>query len=145
MSALANETNGSEIIIRAETAIIDQKTGNAEYQGNAELVQGDRRMSADKITLEIVDNNPVKIEAFGNPVTLDEPNGASAKAEHIIYDVPQQRIWLYRQASISHEGRLFEGAELEYHLDTDQVKASGDGQDGRVKLVIPAAEPEEAN
>lgn len=137
-----SQNTNNDIIIRAERATINQKTGHAEYEGNAELIQGERQMNAEQITLTMENNEPVRIEAKGNPVSLAEPNGASAQAKRIIYDLAAQRIWLYEDASISHQGRLFEGAELEYHLDTEQVNASGDGEDGRVKLVIPA-EPKE--
>ena len=136
------QTRNEEIIIRADRATLNQQTGNAQYEGNAELVQGSRRMTADRITLTLQNNRPIRVEAYGNPVTLNESSGAEAKAQHIIYDLSERKVSLYENASINHQGRIFECAELEYYLDTEQVEASGDGEGDRVKLVIPA-EPEE--
>ena len=129
-----------EIIVRARSATIQQSQGVAEYVGNAELIQGARHLRAERILVYLKDNRPQRVEASGEPVTLTEGDSLQARARRLVYDMGAQRIWLYEQAHVEHEGRVFEGGELEYRLDTRQVNARSTGEDDRVKLVIPAPE-----
>lgn len=131
------DTNG-DIVVRARTAIIQQQEGVAEYVGNAELVQGNRILKADRILIHLLNNEPQRIEATGEPVSLTEGDDLEASAGRLVYDMSAGRIWLFDQARVASEGRLFEGAELEYELSTRQVNARSDGEQDRVRLVIPA-------
>ncbi|MBQ0754975.1 MAG: lipopolysaccharide transport periplasmic protein LptA [Gammaproteobacteria bacterium] len=132
----------AEIIIRAESAVLDQSKGVGIYEGGAELHQGGRHLSADWIRIELKDGAPGRIEARGNPVTLIEDGALEARGKRLTYDVTGRRIQIYEQAYVNHQGRIFEGAELEYNLDTKQVDARGGDEDGRVRLVIPAEDTE---
>lgn len=137
----ANHAN-AEIIIRAESAVLDQSKGVGIYEGGAELHQGGRHLSADWIRIELKNGAPGRIEARGNPVTLIEDGILEARGKRLTYDVTGRRIQIYEQAYVNHQGRIFEGAELEYNLDTKQVDARGGDEDGRVRLVIPAEDTE---
>ena len=130
----------SEIILRAERATLSQQEGTGLYEGNAELIQGERSLNADRIEITLKDGKPSRVEATGNPVRLVDGADLTANAERLVYDIEGRRILLYRQARISQQGRLFEGAELIYELDNRRISARGDEQegDGRIRLVIPA-------
>jgi lipopolysaccharide export system protein LptA len=132
----------AEIVIRAESAVLDQSKGVGIYEGGAELHQGGRHLSADWIRIELKDGSPRRIEARGGPVTLIEDGVLEARGKRLTYDVSGRRIQIYEQAYVNHQGRIFEGAELEYNLDTKQVDARGGDENGRVRLVIPAEETE---
>ena len=129
-------------MIRAESAVLDQNKGVGIYEGGAELHQGGRHLRADWIRIELKNGTPERIEARGNPVTLIEDDVLEARGNKLTYDVSGRRIQIYEQAYVNHQGRIFEGAELEYNLDTKQVDARGGDEDGRVRLVIPAEDTE---
>lgn len=131
-----------QIIIRAQRATLDQSAGTGLYQGNAELHQGSRHLRADTIRITLEQGTPVLVEAEGNLVTLEDEGIVEARGKRLVYDVDIQRIRIFEQAYVNHQGRVFEGAELEYDLQSKQVDARGGGEDGRVRLVIPAEEME---
>lgn len=130
-----------EIVIRAQTAILDQSKGVGLYEGDAELRQGNRSLVAEKIRIELKAGAPAHIEATGDPVRLREGEILDARGDRLVYDVQEKRIQIFGDARVDHQGRVFEGAELEYNLTTRQVNASG-GDTGRVRMVIPAEEME---
>lgn len=140
-TAYAQTPATSDILIRAERATLNQQAGTGLYEGNAELHQGIRQLRADSIRIELKDGAPQRIEATGG-VLLKEEGIVEARGNRLVYDVASQRISVYEQAYVNHQGRVFEGAELEYDLQSKQVDARGGGEDGRVRLVIPAEELE---
>lgn len=131
-----------QIVIRADSATLNQTEGFAVYQGKAELHQGERALRADWLRIELKDGQPARIEARGKPVALTDGTTLEARGNRLVYDVPARRIHIYEQAYVNHQGRVFEGAELEYQLDSKQVDARGGDEDGRVRLVIPAEQLE---
>ena len=131
-----------EIVIRAQQATLDQSSGTGIYRGNAELHQGTRHLRADTIRITLEEGTPVLVEAEGNLVTLEDEGIVEARGKRLVYDVNIERVRIFEQAYVNHQGRVFEGAELEYDLQSKQVDARGGGDDGRVRLVIPAEEME---
>src|SRR5690554_4207950 len=57
----------SEIILRAERATLSQQEGTGLYEGNAELIQGQRSLNADRIEITLKDGKPSRVEATGSP------------------------------------------------------------------------------
>lgn len=137
----------NRIILRADQATLNQQAGTGVYEGNAELIQGLRRVNADRIEITLVDGKPSRVQATGTPVIMRDGEDLYAEALTVIYDISNQRIRLLEQARIDHQGRQFEGAELEYELDTRRISARGtEGSlqgDGRIRLVIPAEDAEQ--
>ena len=128
---------GGEIVLRAEQARIDQQQGTGVYEGDAEMTQGNRHLSADRIFVQLDAGRISRVEAIGRPVRLTEGENLNAHANRLVYEIGDERIHLFEDAFVAHEGRTFEGAQLRYDLKTRQVEASGDDK-GRVRLVIPA-------
>lgn len=129
---------GGDIIIRAERAEVRQQEGVAFYQGQASLSQGNRELRADEIRMTLANGAPVRVEATGNPATLAEGTDLSAQAQRMVYDLDSGTIWLFENARVENQGRVFEGAELEYHIDSRKVNARGGEDNGRIRLVLPA-------
>src|SRR5699024_2203605 len=77
------------------------------------------------------------VEAEGNPVTLRDGSKTNARAQKLVYRVAEETITLTENAHINNEGRTFEGARVVYHLNTQNVEASGQKPGERVRLVIP--------
>ena len=55
----------------------------------------------------------------------------------MLYDLAQRSLVLTGNARVTHQGNTFEGAKVEYSLDSKREDASSEG-DKRVRLVIPA-------
>lgn len=137
LASPAPAQQAEEIVLRADKARIDQRQGTGVYEGNAEMTQGNRHLSAERIFVQLEAGQISRVEAIGQPVRLTEGETLSAHANRLVYEVGDGRIHLFEDAFIAHEGRTFEGARLRYDLETRQVEASGGDKD-RVRLVIPA-------
>lgn len=136
------DASAGEIVIRARSARLDQVAGVGIYEGDAELTQGLRRLRADRIRIELENGEPVRIEATGSPARLSEGDTLDARGERMVYDVAAEQVHLSGSARVDHQGRVFEGAELNYHMATGQVDARGGDEGGRVRMVIPAEDVE---
>lgn len=135
---LAVPVLAQEAVITADRALFRQEAGTGVYEGNAEMVQGQRQVNADRIELRLQDGDLARIEATGAPVRLREGTEINARANRLVYDVAARTITLSGDAYIEQGGRRFEGAEVTYNLASRDIEASGDGGDRRVRLVIPA-------
>jgi lipopolysaccharide export system protein LptA len=76
---------------------------------------------------------------------MEEGKDLQAHANNLVYDIRKRTLVLTGDAYIEHLGNTFEGAKVEYSLDSKRVDASSEG-DKRVRLVIPAENqtPEQA-
>jgi len=126
----------SEIVIRSDQARMDRAAGTAVYTGNAEMVQGQRRLQAERIELRMENGELREAEAYGDPVRIREGEELNGHAQRVVYKVAEDEVHLYDKAFIFHQGRTFEGARLRYQLESRRVEASGTDQE-RVKMVIP--------
>ncbi len=140
VTALGQDDNASgereEIIIRADDAVMDRTAGTGVYTGNAEMVQGQRRLRAERIEVRMTNGELEEAEAHGDPVRIREGEQLNGHAQRVVYKMTEDEVHLYDKAFIFHQGRTFEGAELRYELESRRVQASGNGQE-RVKMVIP--------
>jgi len=130
--------------VSADQATFEQSAGTGVYRGNAELIQGKRRLNADVIRLFTENNELVRVEATGSPVRMVEGKDLNARADKLVYDLAQRSLVLTGNARVTHQGNTFEGAKVEYNLDSRRVDASSEG-DKRVRLVIPAKNAEQAS
>ena len=130
--------------VSADQATFEQSAGTGVYRGNAELIQGKRRLNADVIRLFTENNELVRVEATGSPVRMVEGKDLNARADKLVYDLAQRSLVLTGNARVTHQGNTFEGAKVGYNLDSRRVDASSEG-DKRVRLVIPAKNAEQAS
>lgn len=131
-----NAAEGEEIVIRSDQAVLDRGDGTGVYTGNAEMVQGQRRLQAERIELRMENGELREAEAHGDPVRIREGDELNGHAQRVVYKVAEDEVHLYDNAFIFHQGRTFEGARLRYQLESRRVEASGNEQE-RVKMVIP--------
>ena len=141
--AAAQQPTGP-VEVSADQATFEQDAGTGVYRGNAELIQGKRRLNADIIRLFTENNELVRVEATGAPVRMVEGKELNARADKLVYDLEQRSLVLTGNARVTHQGNTFEGAKVEYNLDSRRVDASSEG-DKRVRLVIPAKNAEQAS
>jgi lipopolysaccharide export system protein LptA len=141
--ATAQQPTGP-VEVSADQATFEQSAGTGVYRGDAELIQGKRRLNADVIRLFTENNELVRVEATGSPVRMVEGKDLNARADKLVYDLAQRSLVLTGNARVTHQGNTFEGAKVEYNLDSRRVDASSEG-DKRVRLVIPAKNAEQAS
>ena len=141
--AAAQQPTGP-VEVSADEATFEQSAGTGVYRGNAELIQGKRRLNADVIRLFTENNELTRVEATGSPVRMVEGKELNARADKLVYDLAQRSLVLTGNARVTHQGNTFEGAKVEYNLESRRVDASSEG-DKRVRLVIPAKNAEQAS
>ena len=131
------------INIRADTAELDEGKGVAIYRGSVQLDQGTLRVTADTMTIELVDQKVVRITAEGNlahyqqQLNLDD-DAVVANAETIIYHTQTERVELVGKAYLRQNENEFRGALIEYDMRAGKVNASA--TEGRVEMILkPAA------
>ncbi|MFP1679637.1 lipopolysaccharide transport periplasmic protein LptA [Alloalcanivorax sp. C16-2] len=137
LAGAAQPPGGQPVEVSADSATFEQSAGTGVYRGNAEMIQGNRHLYADVIRLFTENNELVRVEATGNPVRMKEGKELQARASNLVYDLTTRRLVLTGDAHVDHQGNTFEGARVEYNLDSRRVDASSEG-DKRVRLVIPA-------
>ncbi|MEQ3637750.1 lipopolysaccharide transport periplasmic protein LptA [Alcanivorax sp.] len=125
------------IQVTADNGRFEQSAGSGLYSGNVELIQGERKLFADEMRMFTQNSELVRVEATGTPVRMEEGEGLNAHAENLVYNIKARTLVLTGDAYIEHQGNTFEGAKVEYSLDSKRVDASSEG-DQRVRLVIPA-------
>ncbi|OUS31714.1 lipopolysaccharide transport periplasmic protein LptA [Gammaproteobacteria bacterium 45_16_T64] len=147
------------IEVNANKATLDDKKSLAVYEGDVVLTQGTLRIKADKLTIKASNSGNVEeviatgkfAEFTQTPEPEKEP--IEAKAEHILYQVVQEKITLTRSASVIQNNNLFQGNVITYDIKQQKLSASGpstnrsgDQKDttGRVKVILtppPSASP----
>lgn len=132
------------VSVTADSGRFEQDAGSGLYRGNVELIQGKRKLFADEMRLFTRNGELTRVEASGTPVRMEEGKDLQAHANNLVYDIRQRTLVLTGDAYIEHLGNTFEGAKVEYSLDSKRVDASSEG-DKRVRLVIPAKNAEQAS
>jgi lipopolysaccharide export system protein LptA len=131
------------INIRADTAELDETKGLAIYRGSVQLDQGTLRVTADTMTIELVDQKVVRITAEGNlahyqqQLNPDEET-VRADAETIIYHTQAERVELIGQAYLTENDNEFRGTLIEYDMRAGKVNARA--TEGRVEMILSPAE-----
>ena len=136
-AAASAEQRQEPVQISADQGRFEQDRGRGHYRGNVEMIQGDRTLYADEVELIMRDGELRRVEAIGTPVRMKEADFLESHADKLEYDLSRRTVILIGNAYIRHQGNTFEGARVEYNMDTRQVDASGEGEQ-RVRLVIPA-------
>jgi lipopolysaccharide export system protein LptA len=130
------------INIEADNAKILEKEGKSVYSGHVVLIQGNTRLTADKITVLSTEGKLSRITAEGKPVKYlqaNEPKAAdiSAEAEKVDYFALEKRIVLLTNARLTQGRTVFSGNRIEYNDDTKVVTANqSESGKQRVQVII---------
>lgn len=130
------------IHVTANSARLDEKTGEAVYRGNVVVVQGTLRVSGDTLNLHVDDKGELQTaRTFGKPAhyqqKTDPAKGlVTAEASEIQFDNNTGVITLIGNAVLHQDGATFNGPRITYSTLHKQVEASGDASQ-RVQLVFP--------
>ncbi len=142
--------NAQPIELEADSARIDERSGVSIYTGNVKLIQGSRRLDADRLTVERTAAGD-RLVAEGQPATFsqqpdDKPEPVEGRALHIDYHTGQERVILTGKAEVWQGGNRFASERIVYDVASDTVRggqASPGSQPGeRVRITIQPQQAE---
>jgi lipopolysaccharide export system protein LptA len=129
--------SGMPVEVSADTFSVDQNSGQAVFDGNVLVVQGDVRMSADKVLIEYATdgdataNGISRLIASGG-VTFVTPTDA-AEAREAVYSIADSTVTLSGDVLLTQGQNALSGERLIVDL------TSGTGRmEGRVRTVFGA-------
>ena len=138
------------IELEADSARIDERTGVSVYTGNVKLIQGSRRLDAERLTVERTAEGD-RLVAEGRPATFsqqpdDKPEPVEGRALHIDYHTGQEQVILTGEAEVWQGGNRFASERIVYDASSDTVRggqASPGSQPGeRVRITIQPQQAE---
>jgi len=104
----------------------DANSKSATYTGNVLIKQGDMRIHADTVHINIVDGKPEKILANGH-VVVDAPSG-TATGDSGVYDVNPRIVTLHGRVVLTKDKNVMRGSMLTVNLITGLAKMGGGEQ-----------------
>ncbi len=143
--------NTLPINVTSDAASVDLKQGVAVYSGHVKLVQGNRQLTADTLTIQRATNGQIEsFVATGNPAkTQDLPTGSGGlvhgQAQMIYYYPGRAMVEYVKQAHFDQAGNVFEGELITYNLNT-QVVSSPQTEKGKgvTTIILPAYNQQKA-
>jgi lipopolysaccharide export system protein LptA len=127
-AAIGMKNPNAPIEVTADNFDADANAKTAVYSGNVIIHQGDMRMRANKVRVNVVDGKPSKIFAQGR-VVVDAPSG-TAIGDDGVYDVNPRLVTLTGHVVLSREKNVMRGSLLTVNLITGQATLDGGKQQG---------------
>ena len=93
------------------------------YSGNVIITQGDIRMRADTVRINVIDNKPNKIFADGH-VLVNSASGI-ATGDNGVYDVAPRLVTLTGHVVLTKDKNVMRGAQLTVNLVTGVAQLGG--------------------
>jgi lipopolysaccharide export system protein LptA len=132
MGLSKHDTNAPiEVSANSFEADMNAKTGT--YVGNVIVKQGNMKLRADRVRVNVVSGKPDQIVAIGN-VVFDAPSG-NAQGDTGVYDVRPRLITLTGKVILTKAKNVMRGSKLVVNLVTGvaQLGAGGGTTGGRVQ------------
>lgn len=148
---IALESDASAPIeIAADQLELDDRQGTAVYTGGVDLQQGSMHLKAARVDIQRGNNGQVSLVTAkgggGERAYLEQkpsPDQEIVKGwgDTVVYHAAQRRVELIGNAELHQAGDTFDGAYVEYYLDSRRVQArsaqNGNGSgDGRVRMTL---------
>ncbi len=133
------------INIRADTVEYDQSGNRIIYRGSVQVDQGTLRVTAEIMTIDLLDGNKVKrITAEDTPARYQqqiEENKAPVRAEAltIVYHTQDERVDLKGEANLEQEGSTLTGDLIVYDIVAGRVDASATEEAPVTMVLQPSA------
>ena len=131
------------INVSADKFLADSNAKTGTWSGNVLVVQGDMRMRANSVRLNVTgkDNKPDKILATGN-VVVDSPNSGTVTGDNGVYDVVARTVTMTGKVVLTRQKDVMRGSQLTVNLETGVAtlgggaKAPGTTSGGRVQGIF---------
>lgn len=130
------------IIIEADRATLNEKTGNSVYEGNVYLQQGTLVLKGSKMTVQLNDNSIDTLVITGDPATYrqradGEESDRQAEARRIEYYAKEDRIILLENARVWQSGDdELRSDRIVFDLKSDTVNAGSNKPGDRVRITL---------
>lgn len=125
--------------IESDRAEIGRETGVSRYFGNVEFVQGDLRITADRLVIRAPGGTVEHAEADGEPARLfsktEEGDPLRARGRNMVYEPEKPLITLTGNARVERGEDDFTAGRIQYAPDTGNIEAERD-DDERVRITI---------
>lgn len=133
------------INVSADKFLADSNAKTGTWSGNVLVVQGDMRMRANSVRLNVMgkDNKPDKILATGN-VVVDSPNSGTVTGDNGVYDVVARTVTMTGKVVLTRQKDVMRGSQLTVNLETGvatlgggaKVPGAGTTSGGRVQGIF---------
>jgi lipopolysaccharide export system protein LptA len=130
-SPIAHHDANQPIAVSADRFVAEKNpAGNGgqvtgTYSGNVIITQGDIRMRANTVRINVINNKPDKIYASGN-VVVDSASG-TATGDAGVYDVAPRLVTLTGHVVLTKDKNVMRGAQLTVNLVTGVAQLGGGG------------------
>jgi lipopolysaccharide export system protein LptA len=114
------------INISADKFVADSNSKTGTWTGNVLVIQGDMRMRANSVRLNVVgnDNKPDKVFANG-AVVVDSPNSGTVTGDNGIYDVVSRTVTMSGKVVLTKQKDVMRGSQLTVNLVTGVATLGG--------------------
>jgi lipopolysaccharide export system protein LptA len=118
-SLVGKHDPNAPINVSADKFQADSNAKTGTWSGNVLVVQGDMRMRANSVRLNVVgkDNKPDKILASGN-VVVDSPNSGTVTGDNGVYDVVARTVTMTGKVVLTRQKDVMRGNQLTVNLET---------------------------
>lgn len=113
---LGKHDANSPIQVSANSFQADMNAKTGTYVGNVVVQQGDFRLRADRVRVNVVDGKPEQITAVGS-VVFEAPSG-NAQGDTGVYDVRPRLITLTGRVVLTKQKNVMRGTKLVVNLVT---------------------------
>jgi lipopolysaccharide export system protein LptA len=138
----ARHDANAPINVSADKFVADSNAKTGIWTGNVLVTQGDIRLRANSIRLNVTgkDNKPDKIFANGS-VVVDSPNSGTVTGDKGIYDVVAHTVTMTGKVILTRDKDVMRGNQLTVNLDTGVATLGGGkpipgSQGGRVQGIF---------
>ena len=123
----------------------DLATKVGTYIGNVIVIQGDMRMRADRVKVNVAQGKPTRIEATGK-VVVNAPNG-TATGDTGVYELGPRTVTMTGHVVLTKEKDVMRGTKLVMDMNTHLAHFTAQGMPGnRVQsLFVPNQQQQTGN
>jgi len=134
---LGKHDSNAPINVSSDNFVGDLATKVGTYIGNVLVIQGDMRLRAEKVKVNVAQGKPTRIEAEGK-VVMTAPNG-TATGDNGVYELGLRTITMTGHVILTKEKDVMRGTKLVMDMNTNLAHMYAQGMPGnRVQgLFIP--------
>jgi len=125
---LGSRNANQPINVTADAFTGDLNTRVGTYSGNVIVTQGDMKMRADRVQVNVEAGKPSRIVASGNIVVTSQ--SGTATGDTGVYDVGPRLITLTGNVVLTKDKNVMRGTSLQVNLVTGQARLEAKGSAG---------------
>lgn len=141
---LGSHNSNAPINVSSDNFEGDLATKVGTYIGNVIVIQGDMRMRADRVKVNVSQGKPTRIEATGK-VVVNAPNG-TATGDTGVYELGPRTVTMTGHVVLTKEKDVMRGTKLVMDMNTHLAHFTAQGMPGnRVQSLFVPNQQQNAN